>query len=82
MMDFGMTKSEIGFFELQKIGGLWVVTHKPRGHWVRAGLKNVKMGIFLVAHGASHSIECPPPGSMSETGKLDRDGKTHKFSLC
>ena len=30
-----------------KIGGLWVATHKPRGHWVRAGLKN---GDLFVAH--------------------------------
>ena len=35
-----------------------MATHKSRGHWVRsrAGLK---MGIFLVAHGASHSVVCP-----------------------
>ena len=38
-------------------GGLWVATHKPRGRWVRVGLK---MRIFLVAHGASHGIEAPP----------------------
>ena len=48
--------------------------HKPRGHWVRVGLK---MGIFLVAHGASHSIECPPPpGTGADPGILRTGGRT------
>ena len=67
MMGFWVTKSEIRglwvtnqkleVLEWHKIGGLWVAAHKRRGHWVRAGLK---MWISLVAHGAYHSIECPP----------------------
>ena len=52
MMGFWVTTSEIG--------GLWVTEDSGSimgGHWVRVGLK---MGIFMAAHGASHSIECPP----------------------